>query len=257
MAIWAAAAALSASCVATRARAPVTWTHGVIEPKGDAGFSLMVSRRGFAEKRGLQVKIVPLRDGALAHKAPLPGELDSIESSPGAAILAGMRGADLKIVGCDWPGILHGLMAKSSIAGVADLKGKTLAISAPGSLPDLVAKALFAKFNVPPGSVRTASTAIGSDIERFKALTSGVVDAGIVPEELMAVAPSDIKLLAAGRDTLPNYVRLCLTVTGKTVAQRRDAVTRFLAAQIEALRYAVTHRDEVHRAPTRDHRDQA
>ena len=24
------------------------WKHGVIEPKGDAGFSLMVSRHGFA-----------------------------------------------------------------------------------------------------------------------------------------------------------------------------------------------------------------
>ena len=31
-----------------------TWKHGVIEPKGDAGFSLMVSRHGFAEQQGLQ-----------------------------------------------------------------------------------------------------------------------------------------------------------------------------------------------------------
>jgi NitT/TauT family transport system substrate-binding protein len=231
-----------ASGPAARAQAPLVWTHGVIEPKGDAGFSLMVSRGGFAERHGLQVKIVSLSNGTLAHKALLSGELDSIESSPGAAILAGLRGADLKIIGCDWPGILHGLMVKSSITSVAGLKGKTLAISAPGSLPDLVARALFTKFNVAEADVRTAS--LGSDIDRFKALLAGVVDAGIITEELMAVAPTDIKLVAAGRDTLPNYVRLCLTVTGKTVAQRRDTVTRFLAAEIEALRYAVTHREE-------------
>jgi NitT/TauT family transport system substrate-binding protein len=241
-AIGAAILASLASSPAAQAQAPIVWTHGVIEPKGDAGFSLMVSRRGFAEKRGLQVKIVSLNNGTLAHKALLSGELDSIESSPGAAILAGLRGADLKIIGCDWPGILHGLMVKSSIASVADLKGKTIAISAPGSLPDLVARALFTKFNVAEADVQTAS--LGSDIDRFKALTSGVVDAGIITEELMAVAPNDIKLLAAGRDTLPNYVRLCLTVSGKTIAQRRDPVTRFLAAEIEALRYAVAHREE-------------
>ena len=139
------AALASAFTPPAGAQAPKSWTHGVIEPKGDAGFSLMVSRRGFAEKRGLQVKIVSLANGTLAHKALLSGELDSIESSPGAAILAGLRGADLKIIGCDWPGILHGLMTKASISKVEDLKGKTVAISAPGSLPDLVARAIFAR----------------------------------------------------------------------------------------------------------------
>ncbi len=237
-------AAILALGLATPARAqPLTaWTHGVIEPKGDAGFSLMVSRRGFAEKRGLAVKIVSLSNGTLAHKALLSGEVDSIESSPGAAILAGLRGADLKIAGCDWPGILHGLMVKSTIAKPADLKGKTIAVSAPGSLPDLVARALFTQFNLAPSDIRVAS--LGSDLDRFKALISGVVDAGIVTEELMAVAPKDIRMMAAGRDALPNYVRLCLTLTGKTVAQRRDPAIRFLAAQIEALRYAVSHREE-------------
>ena len=218
------------------------WTHGVIEPKGDAGFSLMVSRPGFADTRGLNVKIVPMANGTLAHKALLAGEVDSIESSPGSAILAGLRGADLKIVGCDWPGILHGLMTKASIASVADLKGKTLGISAPGSLPDLVGKAILNKFNVAISDVKYAS--LGSDLDRYKALLAGVVDASVVTEELMAVASSDVKLIAAGRDALPMYVRLCLTMTGKTIAARREDAVRFLAAEITALRYAVSHRDE-------------
>jgi NitT/TauT family transport system substrate-binding protein len=218
------------------------WTFGVIEPKGDAGFTLMVSRGGFAQKRGLAVKIVSLANGTLAHKALLSGEIDSIESSPGAAILAGLRGADLKITGCDWPGVLHGLMVRSSIARPADLKGRTIAVSAPGSLPDLVARALFTQFNLAPSDIKIAS--LGSDLDRFKALAAGVVDAAIVTEELVAVAPKDLRLMATGRDALPNYVRLCLTMTGKTIAQRRDGATRFLAAEIEALRYAVSHRDE-------------
>jgi NitT/TauT family transport system substrate-binding protein len=237
------AALISAAVVALPAAAQTAkWTHGVIEPKGDAGFSLMVSRRGFAERRGLDIKIVAMANGTLAHKALLAGEVDSIESSPGSAILAGLRGADLKIVGCDWPGVLHGMMAKSNIASIADLKGKTVAISAPGSLPDLVAKALFQKFNVNVAEIKIAS--LGNDLDRFKALIAGVVDGAIVVEELMSVAPKDIKLLATGRDALPNYVRLCLTLTGKTIATRREEATRFLAAQIEALRYAVAHREE-------------
>src|SRR5947208_11616177 len=154
-------AAPSAPAVAQTKPTTKPWNYGVIEPKGDAGFSLMVSKRGFAEKHGLNIKVVPLANGTLAHKALLAGEIDAIESSPGSAILAGLRGADLKIVGCDWTGVLHGIAAKSSITSVAELRGKRLAISAPGSLPDLVARAIFLKFNVEFGSVRTAS--LGND----------------------------------------------------------------------------------------------
>jgi NitT/TauT family transport system substrate-binding protein len=218
------------------------WNYGVIEPKGDAGFSLMVSKRGFAEKHGLNIKVVPLANGTLAHKALLAGEIDAIESSPGSAILAGLRGADLKIIGCDWPGVLHGLMTKANITEVPQLKGKTIAISAPGSLPDLVGRAIFQKYGLQPTDVHRAS--LGSDLDRFKALIGGVADAAIVTEELMSVAPPDVKLLVPGREALPNYVRLCLTVTGKTIASRRDDAINFLAAEIEALRYAVSHRDE-------------
>jgi NitT/TauT family transport system substrate-binding protein len=235
-------AALLLATQSAPAQAQKAWSHGVIEPKGDAGFSLMVSRRGFDQKHGLKVKIVPLANGTLAHKALLAGEIDSIESSPGSAILAGLRGADLKIVGCNWTGVLHGLVVHAGIDSVAALKSKTLGISAPGSLPDLVARAIFQKFNVDFASVKTAS--LGSDMDRYKAILAGVVDASVLAEELLAIAPKDIKLLAAGRDALPNYVRLCLTVTDKTIAQRRDDVVHFLAAEIEAMRYAMTHRDE-------------
>jgi NitT/TauT family transport system substrate-binding protein len=95
---------LLAPCANVRTQELKTWRHGVIEPKGDAGFSLMVGQRGFAEKHGLKLEIIALKNGATAHKALLAGELDSIESSPGSAILAGAHGADIKIVGCDWPG---------------------------------------------------------------------------------------------------------------------------------------------------------
>jgi NitT/TauT family transport system substrate-binding protein len=224
------------------AQAPKPWRHGVIEPKGDAGFMWMVGKRDFAAKHGLSLTILAMKNGALAHKALLAGELDSIESSPGAAILAGSRGADLKIVGCDWPGVPHGLMVRPGINKVADLKGKTVAVAAPGSLPNLLLKAMLEQNHVPQNEVKVAS--LGGDLDRFKAVTAGVADASIVAAEFMAVAPKDIRMLVRGRDALPNYVRLCLTMTGKTLSTRRDDAINFVAAQMEALRYTVAHRDE-------------
>src|SRR5215475_5390360 len=103
---------LAALATSASAQEFKTWKHGVIEPKGDAGFMLRVGQRDFGAKHKLKIEIIPLKNGATAHKALLAGELDSIESSPGATILAGAHGADIKILGCDWPGVPHGLMVK-------------------------------------------------------------------------------------------------------------------------------------------------
>jgi NitT/TauT family transport system substrate-binding protein len=218
------------------------WKHGVIEPKGDAGFMMMVGQHDFASRHGLNLEIVPLKNGATAHKALLAGELDSIESSPGATILAGAHGADIKILGCDWPGVPHGLMVKSTISKVEDLKGKTIAVAAPGSLPNLLINAILEQHKIAASEVRFAN--LGGDLDRFKAVLAGVADAGIVASEFMAIAPKDVKMLVAGREALPNYVRLCLTMTGKTITGRRTDAINFLAAEIDALKFAVGHRDE-------------
>jgi ABC-type nitrate/sulfonate/bicarbonate transport system substrate-binding protein len=51
-------------------------------------------------------------------------------------------------------------------------------------------------------------------------------------------------MLIAGREALPNYVRLCVMMMGRTLSEQRETAAHFIAAQIEALRYAVAHRDE-------------
>jgi NitT/TauT family transport system substrate-binding protein len=218
------------------------WKHGIIEPKGDGGISLMVGEGDFGARHGLKIEIVKIKNGATAHKALLAGELDSIESSPGAAILAGAHGADIKIVGCDWPGVPHGLMVRDTINTVGDLKGKTVAVAAPGSLPNLLVGAILERDKIPASDVRFAN--LGGDLERYKAVVAGVADAGIVAAEFMAAAPPNIKMLVAGHEALPNYVRLCLTMTGKTIAARRHDAEQFIAAEIDALHYAMTHRDD-------------
>lgn len=225
-----------------QAQAPKVWRHGVIDPKGDAGFSFMVGERDFAAKQGIKVEIVPLKDGAVAHKALISGDLQSIESFPGASIMAGSRGADIRILGCNWPSLTHGLMVWAPIKSVADLEGKTVAVAAPGSLPGLVLDAILDKYGVPRDSVKHAP--LGGDPSRFKALTAHIVDAGIVVSEFLPLAPKGISMLLPGHEALPTFVRNCITSTGRTLAERPDDAVRFMAAEISALRYALAHRAE-------------
>ena len=238
----AAGAMLAAAAGAAAAQAPKPWKHGIIAPKADAGFLLMAAKRGFAEREGLKLELLEVKDDQIGLKALLAGEIDSIEASPGAAILAGSNGADLKIVGCNMPGLPHVLMARSNVATVRDLEGKIVAVAAPGSLPNLLMNTLLEKCNIPVSKVNFAN--LGSESNRYQAIIAGIADAGVVSSEFIPIAPSDLKVLVAARDVLPNYLRVCLIMTGKTLATQRTAAIQFVAAEMEALKFALTHRDD-------------
>jgi len=235
-------------CVAALLSGPApaqdkVWRHGIIEAKSDAGILYMASKRDFAAKLGLKLEFVPLKTDTIGLKASLAGELDSFEGGPGGSIVAASRGADVKIIGCNWIVVPHGLFVRSNISSMADLKGKSIASSAPGSFPELVAKAAFEKAGIPISEIKLAS--MGSDTDRYKALVAGVVDGAIVSNEYIPIAAQQgIKELMAGSEAVPNFVRVCLHATGKTIATRPDDLAKFLAAEMEGLRYAMSHRDE-------------
>jgi len=241
--LLAAGAALAAAAGPAAAQTLKPWKHGIIAPKADAGFLLMAARRGFAEREGLKLELLEVKDDQIGLKALLAGELDSYEGGAQGAIAANVRGADVKIVGCHWVVVPHGIMVKAGIDKMEDLKGKAVAVSAPGSFPDMLARVALTRFKLSPSDVRLA--AVGGDRDRYTALVGGVVDAAVVSNEYLPMASSkNLKMLLEGKDALPNFLRVCMFSSGKAIAERREDAIRYLAAQSKALRYALAHRDE-------------
>ncbi len=217
------------------------WRHGLINAKADAGIFLMVSTRDFAAKQGLKLEISQFKDDQLALKSLIAGELDSFEGGPQGVFAADSKGADVKILGCHWIVVPHGIYAKDNITKVADLKGKSIAVSAPNSMPDMLARSALATYGVSDTEVKLA--AIGSDHDRYQALVGGVVDAAVVSNEYQPVAPKNVHLLVAGRDAVPNFLRVCIISTAKKLAERGDDAVKFLAAEMNALRFALANKD--------------
>src|ERR1700722_10746369 len=219
------------------------WRHGIIAPKSDAGFLLMAARRGFAEREGLKLDLLEVKDDQIGLKALLAGELESYEGGVQGSIAADVRGADVKIIGCHWPLVPHGLMVKAGVGTIQDLKGKSIAVSSPGSFPDMFARVALAKFNLSVSDVMLAS--VGGDRDRYTALVGGVVDAAVVSNEYLPLPSSkNFKMLLSGNDAGPNFLRICMFSTARTLAARRQDAVRYLTAQSKALRYALSHRDE-------------
>ena len=236
-----AATLLATSFGAANAQEKV-WKHGILEAKSDAGFIAMVDKGGFAAKRGLKVEILQIKAGATLMKALIAGEIDSVDMGAAESIVAGVRGTGVKIVGCTWPGVPQVVLAKAEIKTLADLKGKNVAISSPGSLPDLLFRGMLDAANVPFSDVKLATQ--GADLDRYKSLVAGITDAAVVSNEFEAVMPPNIKVLAKGSAAVPKFIRLCIATNSKVLAERRDDLVKFVAAEMDAYKYAATHRDE-------------
>ena len=218
------------------------WKHGILEAKSDSGFIAMVDKGGFGAKHGLKVEILQIKAGATLMKALIAGEIDSVDMGAAESIVAAVRGTGVKIVGCTWPGVPQVVLAKAEIKTLADLKGKNVAISSPGSLPDLLFRGMLDAANVPFSDVKLATQ--GADLDRYKSLIAGITDAAVVSNEFEAVMPPNIKVLAKGSTAVPKFIRLCLATSSKVLTERRDDLVRFVAAEMDAYKYAAAHRDE-------------
>jgi NitT/TauT family transport system substrate-binding protein len=219
------------------------WRKGIVSAKADAGFAFMARQKGFGERHGLRIEIQQFTGDAVMLRALIAGELDSYDGSPGGPMIAAARGGDIKITGCHWPVLTYGIFVRNDINSAADLRGKTLAISAPNAMPDLLQRALLEQYNIPEASVKFAP--MGNDADRFQALVNGVVQASAVTTEMVPLAArSGVKLLFHAQQLMPNYLRLCTYMTTATIARRKEAAAHYLAAEMEALRYALANRNE-------------
>jgi len=218
------------------------WKHALLNAKADAGFFMMSAKKGFAQKQGLNLELLQVKDDQIGLKALIAGEVDSYEGGPQGVFAAVARGADVKIVGCHWVVLPHGIYVRDDIHKVSDLKGKSIAVSAPNSMPDVLARFALEKEGVDPSQVKLA--AVGGDRERYQALVGGVVEGAVVSNEYQPEMPKTIHRLIAGRDALPNFLRVCMITSGKVIKERGVDLVKFLAAEMQALRYAVSHKAE-------------
>jgi NitT/TauT family transport system substrate-binding protein len=224
-------------------RSGPTWVHGIVTPKGDAGFILMAQERRYYQQQGVNVQIKPFVGNVQIVQALVSGAIDSAEVAPDPVYDASLKGANVKLIGSTLPGLTYALLSKSSISDFNQLEGKTIGVSAPGSLPDVVTRAMLGAKGLDPNKVHVVSA--GDDAQRFQALIHGRIDAAAVSPEFVPQVKDNpsVHVLGTAQDTVPQYPRFMIAANGNSLKNKPDAAVRFLAAEMEGIGYAAAHRD--------------
>ncbi len=191
---------------------------------------------GFFARHGLGVELLELRTGSLVMKAVLAGEADLGHSSS-SEMVAISKGARARALMAPTQPTDYMLVASREIASLAQLEGKTLAVSTPGSIAYDLPRLLIRRGGGNPDRARYVS--LGSQGDRLRALSTRQVDASLLSIDyaVRALEYPHLRILASAPEDLPDYVFTYLYATEETIATRGDVLTGYIKAILLANRF--------------------
>jgi NitT/TauT family transport system substrate-binding protein len=241
IAVFFAAASIPAS-------AATTLTVGKANATSDAIIPVNVGDQlGIFKKHGLDLKIVDFGGGSKMVQALAAGSID-IGDGAGTEMAFVAKGAPMLAV-CESTGpapfLGVGVPWDSPVKTLEDLKGKTIAVSSPGSFSDWSGHQLARKFGWGPDGVRTVAIG-GGPAPISAALRAHLVDAAISTTALFLAfeETKDGRLIAPVSSFEGNVGSGALFASNRLIASNPDAIRAFIAGWIETVDYMRAHKAE-------------
>jgi ABC-type nitrate/sulfonate/bicarbonate transport system substrate-binding protein len=157
--------------------------------------------KGYYKEEGLDVDLIQMT-GTLSNLALMSSEVE-FTSVPTAAMTANLRGANLRVLFATFERPLFWLYARPQIRDVKELKSKKVGVGGLNQASYILLKELLSTYGFEPGKDYTLIQA-GDSSPRFMALTTGFIDATLLPlpwnfqaqdsgmHELVALSKSEI-----------------------------------------------------------------
>ena len=221
--------------------------------------------QGLFAKEGLDIELTSLGGDAKVQQALVAGSIDiGLGSGPGMAFLVKGSPAIAVAAFAGAPRNLAAMvLADSPIKTVADLKGKTIAVSTVGSLSDWLAKQMAIQEGWGQNGIRAVP--LGAIETSIAALKSRRIDAVVLSTELGFVLEErqQGRILTAMDRYAPHFITHVVFVQKSLVANNPGLVDRFLKGFFSAVAFMRSHEQEtsaiaqrvLHQNPAVAHKD--
>jgi len=207
----------------------------------DTAIVLYGERQGFFKAAGLDLDVTWTNGGAETEQAVLSGSVD-LAAANGilGAVTAYAKGAPVRIVAAETTGVndlYWYARADSPIKSFADLAGKTVAFSSPGSSSNMVALALVDQAHVAAKLVPT-----GGAPGTLTQVMSGQIDVGwsVPPLNFDLMDQGKVRIVGRGSDvtSMKDQTVRVFEATADTLKSRRELLVRFFRAYQKTLDWA-------------------
>jgi NitT/TauT family transport system substrate-binding protein len=196
--------------------------------------------RGFYRKHGIEAEIIAMRP-PLTIGAIQAGEIDY---AFGASTISrgSISGAPVRLVSLALRTSFHTLVARPQVKSIADLKGKTIAVTI-GAADDFVARHLLRRGGVDAREVNFVN--MGGSDTRFPAMHSGKIDATPLSLPFFIIAKRQgFTLLGSASDVI-DMATVGIGTSIRKIQQEREQVKKMVRAQLDTLRWIKNQKAEV------------
>lgn len=192
-------------------------------------------KRGLFAKQGLDVNLIDVSGGSAAATALLSGEVDFCHMAGPAVVNADLAGAELRIIGGIVNRSLYSLMVAPEIQSAANLLGKNLAVSDPGTGSDAVLRFALDSLGMDPDK-DVVILSVGGSGQRLAALESGSIAGTVVtpPNSGRAKEMGFSILLGPDEINMPHQ-HTAIVVPQALLDERRQTAVRYVMAISEAI----------------------
>jgi NitT/TauT family transport system substrate-binding protein len=200
---------------------------------------------GYYQREGLDVDITELTGAPVAITALQTGEVDVATVTLLDTIrLSASQTLDVRAFGASGSDDFPFIVARDSIASIAELRGKSFAVSRVGAADDSTARRVLAANGVDPADVNFV--AVGAPNLRAQALLAGQIDATSVQISTWVTLRSSpgLRVLAMMdqiRAVVPNSATLNVT-TVRTLGANAEQLQRFTSAVMMTARLFQTNK---------------
>jgi NitT/TauT family transport system substrate-binding protein len=189
--------------------------------------------QGIFKKHGLEVELTLLKTSSQLVAA-MSSNTVQIAGGDGRAIAGGaIKGVDLKMIEIKLPSYFVEMWGESDIKSIEDLKGKTVGVTAPGSVTDSAARLMLKDKGLDQDVTVTNLTSLPALLAAGK---SGEIDA------LVTAPPQGVTTKGQGWHKITdmtNYKTAAsvYAVQGAYAKSDAETVTNFVKADLECLAY--------------------
>ena len=195
----------------------------------------MGRRSGIFRKNGLDLEVVYINSGSLLNQALIAGTFDVSFSQGSEAMLAKLRGADMRITAVIANHFNHVYLTAPAITSIKQLKGKKVAVSRFGSGSHFQSNLALKEGGLDPDKDVTVLQ-IGNSAARMAAILSGTVDGTIMAADFVPRAKKEgFNVVADLAATNIEYPFLSLHMMGNYIERNPKMVKALIKGMSESI----------------------
>jgi NitT/TauT family transport system substrate-binding protein len=232
----ASAAPATSAPAAKTSGAPKSVTVGIVGGSGLSPYTAGVSL-GIFEKDGLKVEVIEHRGGAEAAQALIGGGVDLFNGDISHALRLNGQGQKIKVVAGSTSKFGYTLMGvKDASTSLADLKGKKIGITSPGSQTDSALRWFLPKQSLAPEK-DVELVAIGVGAPMMAALQAGQIYAAMASQPFTAqLKVGGFPVLYDFPSELNPYQSTAMMVKQAYLDEKGDTLRQFLRSYLSVVK---------------------